>query len=198
MDNNTEIKQKDLLSIVIIVEGMIFVFAVIWAYFSKINPFGKIYFDISDIFYSLLFGLIILAINFFSINIISKYVYFFKKLKESYDDMSMIANNVNLWGALVIAIVSGFSEEFLFRGILQEQFGIIIASVFFGLFHIGNKKTFYYGIYAIFIGFLLGYFYLTTENLLVPIIVHVLNNFLALPYMRYYYRRYVKPAENKV
>jgi membrane protease YdiL (CAAX protease family) len=59
----------------------------------------------------------------------------------------------------------------------------------FGLFHIGNKKTIPYGIYACLIGFLFGFLYHLSNNLFLPIAVHILNNFIALNYIKYYYAK---------
>ncbi|OGI04403.1 MAG: hypothetical protein A2287_06560 [Candidatus Melainabacteria bacterium RIFOXYA12_FULL_32_12] len=196
MTNINEIKQKELILLILTLEGGLFLIALLWGYLAKINPFNKIYFDYADIFWAIIGAVFILLINYVSINELSKLIPFFRNLKDAYNDIAYLAANVSLPGALVIALISGFAEEFFFRGILQQQFGIVIASVVFGLFHIGNAKTLYYGIYAVIIGFYLGWLFIFTGNLLVPIIVHVLNNFIALPYMRYYYHKYIEENQN--
>jgi membrane protease YdiL (CAAX protease family) len=192
MSDYPEMKQKELVLTVIVVESLLFLLASGWAYFARINPFLNIKLDFSDILFAVLCSFFLLTVNFLVINIFSKYIAFFRYLKEEYNEITPVAANVTFPGALIVALFSGIAEEFLFRGILQIQFGIIIASIIFGMFHIGNKKTFWYGIYAVLIGFYLGWLYHITGNLLVPIIIHCLNNFLALFYMRYYYKRYVK------
>jgi len=192
MTNTFEMKQQELVLTVISVESLLFTVASAWGYFAHINPFHKIQFNTEDIILAVLNSFLLLAVNFLVINVFSKYIPFFRYLKEAYDEITPIAANITFPGAFIIAVFSGFAEEFLFRGIIQIQFGIIIASVLFGLFHIGSKKTLWYGIYAVIIGFYLGLLYHITGNLLVTIIVHCLNNFLALYYMRYYYRKYIK------
>lgn len=186
------INQKELIFTVIIIESLLFIFACVLGYFVRINPFFLIKFDIQSLLYSVLFTLILLGTSFLAINVLSKYIKFFQHLKNAYNEIAPIAVTINFGGALIISVFSGFAEEFLFRGILQSLFGIIIASIIFGLFHVSSKKTLSYGLYAIIIGFYFGLLYHFTDNLLVPIIVHCLNNFLSLFYMRYYYKKYIK------
>lgn len=185
-------KQKELITLVATMEGILFLITLVWGYFGKINPFLAIQFNLTDIILAFIATAILIGLNFLAVNILSKFIPFFRSLKSIYAELAEIAINISLPGALIVAIISGFVEEFFFRGILQEQFGLIIASIVFGLFHIGNSKTLSYGIYTILIGFYLGWLYISTGNLLVPITVHCLNNFLAFPYMRYYYNKYVK------
>lgn len=190
--NETEMKQKELILTVITIESVLFLIAIGLGYLFHLNAFNLIKYDLKDISFAVLATILLLVVNFLAINVFSKYVIIFKHLKEAYNEIAPVAANVTLPGAFIIAIFSGFAEEFLFRGILQTQFGIIIASIVFGIFHIGNKKTVWYGIYAVLIGFYLGWLYHITGNLMIPILVHSLNNFLALFYMRYYYNKYIK------
>jgi uncharacterized protein len=92
----------------------------------------------------------------------------------------------------VIALLAGLGEEMLFRPILQgglaqligspygPAFGLIAAAIVFGLLH---SMTVTYAILAGVIGLYLGAIWLFTGNLLVPITVHALYDFLALAAM---------------
>ena len=191
MNDNTEISQKNFIYMVTVFEGSLLLLSLIWGYFAEINPFGHIYLNHTDIALAILASIVFVFLNFIAINKFSEYISFFRRLKDGYEEITGIAANITIPGALLIAAISGFSEEIFFRGILQQQFGIIIASVVFGLLHIGSARTVNYGIYAITGGFYFGLLYLVSGNLLVPIIAHILNNFMALPYMKYYYRKYV-------
>lgn len=192
MPEIAQIKQKRLIMLVLIIEILLFLFALIWSYIAKINPFFSIYYNFADIIFALAAGIIFLIINFLAINVLSGFIPFFKSLKKSYQEISAIAVNITIPGALVIAVISGFVEEIFFRGILQQQFGIIIASIVFGIFHISNIKMLSYSIYTVFVGFYMGLLFLVSGNLLVPILVHIINNFIALPYMKYHYKKYVR------
>lgn len=81
---------------------------------------------------------------------------------------------------LFISIMSGLGEEILFRGWIQTQLGIVVASVLFGLIHIWGKEGIGYGIYAIGMGFLLGYLFQFTGSLWAPVLAHTINNFIGL------------------
>jgi len=88
----------------------------------------------------------------------------------------------------VVAILAGFGEEGLFRGLLQGWLaenlspaaGLLAASTLFGLLHFVTPA---YAIIAGLLGLYLGILYLVTGNLVVPIVVHALYDFLALLYL---------------
>ena len=83
----------------------------------------------------------------------------------------------------VIAIVPAFSEEFLFRGYLQNAFeydfspakSIIITSLLFGIIHM-NPIGF---VSLTFIGLFLGVSAYASRTLWLPIIIHFTNNLIA-------------------
>jgi uncharacterized protein len=91
----------------------------------------------------------------------------------------------------VIALLAGLGEEMLFRGIVQSWvadkvggsyglgIGLAFSAVIFGLMH---SITPTYAILAGCIGLYLGAIWLVTGNLLVPITIHALYDFLALAY----------------
>lgn len=80
-----------------------------------------------------------------------------------------------------LCILAPLWEEIFFRGILLRRFtlkwspqkSIIISSLLFGVIHL-NPLTM---IFAFCMGCLLGYLYLKTKSLLVPIILHSFANF---------------------
>ncbi|NNC94568.1 MAG: CPBP family intramembrane metalloprotease [Chitinophagales bacterium] len=82
---------------------------------------------------------------------------------------------------VMIAIVPAISEEFLFRGVIQQLLiegrhivftGIIVTAVTFGLIHF----QFYNFFGLVFMGVVLGYLFYYSGNLWLPIIAHFLNN----------------------
>ena len=86
---------------------------------------------------------------------------------------------------LVLAILAGIGEEGLFRGVLQSALAgptgpwgaLLLASALFGLVHFVTAT---YAVLAALIGLYLGWLFLRTGNLLVPIVVHALYDFVAL------------------
>lgn len=103
---------------------------------------------------------------------------------------------LRLWEVFVLAVASGIAEELFFRGFLQQLFservfdsfqssdylGLIAASVVFGAVHVGpDPRTFLpWTIMALVMGFVLGWMYLYTGNVLAPILAHFTINFLNL------------------
>ena len=93
----------------------------------------------------------------------------------------------------VIAAMAGLGEEMLFRGVLQAAvakeiagpsgvwLGLVAASVLFGLVH---SITPLYALLAGLISLYLGWIWLASGNLLLPIIAHGLYDFLVLWYLR--------------
>jgi membrane protease YdiL (CAAX protease family) len=93
-----------------------------------------------------------------------------------------------IWHFALISALAGIGEELLFRGLIQASFvgwlgtwpAIIAASLLFGLAHPLSKT---YIAAATAIGVYLGWLFVATGNLLVPILVHALYDFVALVYM---------------
>lgn len=79
-----------------------------------------------------------------------------------------------------IAVLAPVVEEFMFRGVLLKRFigktsvwgGILISSLVFGVLHLDVIGAFLFGVIA-------SLLYLRTNNLLVPIFLHIINNSLA-------------------
>ncbi|MEZ4704416.1 MAG: CPBP family intramembrane glutamic endopeptidase [Bdellovibrionota bacterium] len=92
-----------------------------------------------------------------------------------------------LFGALtlgecfMIAIFSAMGEEFFFRGMLQSWIGLGPASILFGLLHSGpGRKYLPWTLFAVVMGFVLGAVYEWRSNLLLPVAIHFLVNFVNL------------------
>lgn len=93
---------------------------------------------------------------------------------------------------LSLAVIPAVCEEYFFRGVLQrmlivtcrnEHVGVLIGAALFSLAHLSAT-----GFAArLVLGLTLGYFYLYTGNLTVSILMHLLNNVLALLFMTYWW-----------
>jgi membrane protease YdiL (CAAX protease family) len=84
-----------------------------------------------------------------------------------------------------ISLAAGVCEETLFRGAIQTEWGLIPASVLFGVAHLGGSGTIGFGVWAAVIGSLLGALAIVTGGLLAPIIAHAVYDGLALAYIRW-------------
>jgi membrane protease YdiL (CAAX protease family) len=56
---------------------------------------------------------------------------------------------------------------------------IIISSVLFGVLHLSGAQQWPYAIWASIIGLILGYSVYITDNLIVPIVAHIVTNFVS-------------------
>jgi len=78
---------------------------------------------------------------------------------------------------LLVSLFSGVGEEALFRGAVQPEFGIVAASIVFGLVHVGpDRRYLAWTVWALLAGFLFGALYIVTGGLLAPVIAHVTHN----------------------
>lgn len=86
--------------------------------------------------------------------------------------------------SITVVILAPIWEELFFRGILLRRFGlrfttpvaIVLSSMIFGLAHIGGNSM----INAFLLGCFLSFAYLKTKSIVVPIVLHVISNFLSV------------------
>lgn len=89
-----------------------------------------------------------------------------------------------LFVVLVVAVVPAVSEEVMFRGFIQKSFELkikpfiaaFLTAVFFSLYHFNP-----YGLIPLAVlGFYFGFAAYTSKTLLIPVLLHFLNNFTAV------------------
>lgn len=104
-----------------------------------------------------------------------------------------------LFGFLVIAILPGIGEEFLFRGLLQNSLhkwsknahvAIWVSAFIFAAIHL----QFYGLVPRMMLGAVFGYLYLWSGNIWYPIISHIANNGIAV--IAVYYAQLNESAPN--
>lgn len=122
--------------------------------------------------------------------------------REITDTTSELIENSPIWVILIVAVIIGpIVEELIFRKLLMDKLGmygdriaIVVSAVAFGLFH-GNLYQFFY---AALLGFLLSYVYSKTSNILYPIAIHMILNFIGsvIPMLLYdYMEKYLEIME---
>ena len=89
-------------------------------------------------------------------------------------------SNFKVFDLISLSLISGFCEEIFFRGLMLSTFGIVIASIAFGLLHLPGKKFWIYAIWATGSGFILGWLFLISGSLWLPITAHAVNNILGM------------------
>jgi membrane protease YdiL (CAAX protease family) len=88
----------------------------------------------------------------------------------------------------ILCWIIAVAEEWLFRGVIQTHYGLVIASVLFALLHIRYLKKWVLFIIVTSLSFLLGLIYDVTENLYVTIFAHFLIDFIFGVKIRLEYR----------
>lgn len=103
-------------------------------------------------------------------------------LRRAWDALeSGLGPGLTIPEVLVLALGSAISEELFFRGVLQTELGIPIASILFGLLHPLGVA---YVVWASVAGAGLGALYAVSGTLVAPAAAHGLYNLVALTYLR--------------
>lgn len=175
--------QRQFLSRGILVEGGLLGIALVWSFFGKISLRDMLAPVFPHVWIGIGLGCGILVFSAVTLTYGPRYLGCCRHIKHLMEhEVAPLFRGFSVGSAGLLAVVSGVSEEVLFRGILQTQFGLVAASILFGLAHIWRKDAVSYGIYAAIIGVLLGGVSLLTQNLWEPIVAHALNNFVAILY----------------
>ena len=185
-----------LLSRAALLEGGLCAVAVLWAVFGRIPVQQTLTPVFPYVWFGIGLGGGLLLLNVMTLTYGARYFAWCQNIRQMMEhEIAPLFRGISISGAFMLAVISGISEEVFFRGVLQEQFGLIAASVIFGAAHVWRKNALWYGLYAALIGGLLGGVYASTHNLWAPVVAHMLNNFIAI----LYYRRFsslVQPYES--
>jgi membrane protease YdiL (CAAX protease family) len=99
-------------------------------------------------------------------------------LREIAEELApRLVDGASYGGLALVAVFSGVGEETFFRGVIQQEFGLVVASLVFGLVHVGpDRRYLVWTAWAVLAGFLFGGLYEVTEGLLAPILAHSGHN----------------------
>jgi membrane protease YdiL (CAAX protease family) len=112
-------------------------------------------------------------------------------MRRLWDDLlAPFSRSLSRRDIVVIALLSGVSEELFFRGILLPELGLVASSVLFGLLH---ALTPLYGAWATLTGAGFGLLALYGGSLLTPIAAHTVYNLGALLALRHWDARAAAP-----
>ncbi|HEX7901344.1 MAG TPA: type II CAAX endopeptidase family protein [Planctomycetota bacterium] len=96
-------------------------------------------------------------------------------------EFGWILGGQRVWEIAWIALLSGCAEEFLFRGALQEKFGIWVATAVFAVIHWPVNPNFRaWPFLAAAAGLGFGGLQIWTDSLVAPAAAHVVLNFVNL------------------
>jgi uncharacterized protein len=184
-------------------EAALIVVAVALGWLSGINPFATLHYSESAIIYGIL-GTIPLFLLFLLLEQLTadSVVTIRRLLLET---LGPSLHRYHWTDLFILAAIAGISEEILFRGVIQPWMesswgltaGLVGSNIVFGLVH---AVTPLYAVLATLVGIYLGLAldYGGDRNLLTPIIIHGLYDYLAfLALMRSYRASLVAPDDLK-
>nr|WP_199349480.1 CPBP family intramembrane glutamic endopeptidase [Nostoc flagelliforme] len=98
--------------------------------------------------------------------------------------LEMVLKPLALPDLIWLGLLPGLSEELLFRGVMLPALGldhlaVIVSSLCFGILHFSGSQQWPYVIWATIVGMIFAYSALLTGNLLVPIVAHIITNFIS-------------------
>ncbi len=173
-----------ILLLAFLMEGMAFLIALLLAKYFGIDIFPLTNNPFRDILIGTAVVLPPFAFFLFTLSEKAKTITLLKSLRKIViTDVKSIFANSRLIDLIVISMIAGFAEEVLFRGVVQVKFGIVVASIVFGLVHLVSPA---YVIVSTLMGFYIGAFFLASGSLLIPIQMHFTYDLGALIYLRYF------------
>jgi uncharacterized protein len=156
---------------------VLMIIAQIWHYLGKVQIL-KITFNTNAFFLGI--GLAII------ISVLSSLIYrFWEAYRHSADFYLELVVKPLIWADLIwLGLLPGLSEELLFRGVMLSALGanlfaLIVSSIVFGLLHYSGTGQISYVIWATLVGLILGFSAIYTGNLLIPIVAHVITNWVS-------------------
>ena len=118
-------------------------------------------------------GILVVLIDVFLMKILPKHYYDDGGINER------IFANRSVASIALLSIIIAFSEEILFRGVLQTHFGLIITSIIFAIVHVRYWSHWFLITNVLVLSFWIGLVYeFSGNNLLVPITMHFTIDFL--------------------
>jgi membrane protease YdiL (CAAX protease family) len=100
------------------------------------------------------------------------------------DALISVIGPISLLTCFVLALASSIGEEFLFRGVIQPELGLVLTSILFAAVHVPIERALWpWPIFALGMGLLLGAFYDWSGSLPGPVAVHFTINFLNLRWL---------------
>lgn len=181
---NTPIKPESFFRTACYFEGSLIIVAVILGWIADVDPFEQLHFTENSVLYGL-YGTLPLFLIFLAMQ--SLPIPAVQQIRQILIDTLAPGLYRSHWTDLfILAVIAGVSEEVLFRGVIQPWMenswgmttGLIVSNILFGLVH---AITPLYAVLATSVGIYLGLFldYGGERNLVTPIVIHAVYDFLA-------------------
>jgi membrane protease YdiL (CAAX protease family) len=178
-------RRPSIVRIQVIVSGVLLLLAWVGSRIANISIVDRVSISAGSVIASVSAGILLAATALLCTAPWARNVPVLRDLRRVWDTLLVsLARELRATDIILLALLSGMSEELFFRGILQPVIGLTAASLVFGIVHCVTPA---YAAWAGGLGALLGAAYIATGNLIVPITIHATYNFVALVYLRYWY-----------
>jgi len=176
-------KQKQILIWGVALESLLAAIYFFWAYLKKhTDDFAFSFLNISSgvLVAGVLFVLNFLLVKYLKKNSFGKMYEFMQKIVHP------LAMELDVFGAFVVSLAAGFGEELFFRGLLQNEFGILVSSLAFAVLHFGTACLVYPLVVSIyfFVSLVFAFHYEYSGSLIQVVIAHAVYDFFALLFLK--------------
>lgn len=163
---------------VFLVYGILAAVSMLWDAFSQKNAFSAwqpfVFFSIGELIFAIVFVVAYCLLS----ELLALHIQWARELRGL---LKKLLTPISYFQIVVIALLSGFVEEWFFRGILLNHFGLILSSLIFGLAHlIMTGKLWLWSIWSFFFGIIFGIIYQQTDSLLLVVLIHSAINAVGL------------------
>lgn len=136
---------------------------------------------IAGVLPSLFLGVFVAALTIASTRALTRHTAWARALRVEFRAVLKGTTGVDI---VLLALASGTAEELFFRGALQPWLGITVASLAFGLAHLGPTRTYLpWTVWAVVMGAILGVLSWATGSIVGPIVAHVAINAVNLRFV---------------
>lgn len=182
-----ELSRSRILLVTLLVEGSLIALYVSWLFWRGYQFPGLP--TSTDILNGLIFCLPLLIFNLTLFGPLSNALEILKPCRQFKADIILpLARKLDFPSAVLISSLAGLGEELFFRGILQTEFGLIVASLSFALLHFGTAICSYIFIGSLYLlfGFYFGLMFETTGSLWAVIFTHALYDLIVILYLKHF------------
>jgi membrane protease YdiL (CAAX protease family) len=177
MEKHRALETKSL----VIVYGGLSLLCLIWEYFSRDNMLWSWLESKSPEPHYIIFSIFFVALYIAFATGLPKMFPWARELEKVF---RQVLTPLSYFQIFYLAILSGFIEEWFFRGILLNQFGLVLSSIIFGLAHlIPVPKLWLWSLWTFAIGALLGAIYRGSDSLVLVALIHTIINGVLLMFL---------------
>ena len=192
-DNLPKYDRQAVFSMTIFAEVFVLLIASVWIFFARIDLRPLLVFNMKGLILAVLAAAVVTLLNLVILKLADKYgaqIYLLKSMKDLINkQMLPLIGHLTFFDSILVSAVSGLCEEVFFRGVLQNQCGIVPSACAFGLAHLPRIYYFPYALWATYVGLLMSFLVLETGSLYSPMIAHALINFASITVLRRMYKK---------